>query len=42
MRDVDEDVHCDISAVGLELRDSEDKKGGKEGGEETVLELYQQ
>ena len=42
MRNMDEDVHCDIGAVGLELRDSKDEKGGKEGGEETILELYQQ
>jgi hypothetical protein len=29
---MDEHVHCDVGAVGLELRDEEEKEGGKEGG----------
>jgi hypothetical protein len=29
---MDEHVHCDISAVGLELGDQEDEEGRKEGG----------
>ena len=31
LRNVDEDVHCDVGAVWLELGDQEDEEGGKEG-----------
>ena len=39
---MDEDVHCDVGTVGLELGDQENKEGGKEGGKQTILQSNQQ
>jgi len=41
-RNVDEDVHCGVVAVGLELGDGEDKECGNDGCEQTILGPNQQ